>query len=124
MVGSTKRWDMVTSAVFRGPTPRDTEFPYCMSLDTTQVKKIAHLARLQISAEEAAHYAQELSRILGLIEQMNAVDTEGVQPMAHPSESPLRLRADEISEVDQREKFQAIAPAVEAGLYLVPKVIE
>jgi aspartyl-tRNA(Asn)/glutamyl-tRNA(Gln) amidotransferase subunit C len=115
---------MVTSAVFRGPTPRLTEFPYRMSLDTTQVKKIAHLARLQISAEEATHYARELSRILGLIEQMNAVNTEGVQPMAHPSESPLRLRADEISEVDQREKFQAIAPAVEAGLYLVPKVIE
>jgi aspartyl-tRNA(Asn)/glutamyl-tRNA(Gln) amidotransferase subunit C len=95
-----------------------------MSLDTTQVKKIAHLARLRISAEEAEHYARELSRILGLIEQMNAVDTSGVQPMAHPSESPLRLRADEVSEVDKREKFQAIAPAVEAGLYLVPKVIE
>ena len=95
-----------------------------MSLDTAQVKKIAHLARLQISADEAAHYALELSRILGLIEQMNAVDTEGVQPMAHPSESPLRLRADEVSEADRRTKFQASAPAVEAGLYLVPKVIE
>jgi len=95
-----------------------------MSLDTAQVKKIAHLARLQISADEAAHYALELSRILGLIEQMNAVDTEGVQPMAHPSESPLRLRADEVSEADRRTKFQVIAPAVEAGLYLVPKVIE
>jgi aspartyl-tRNA(Asn)/glutamyl-tRNA(Gln) amidotransferase subunit C len=95
-----------------------------MSLDTTQVKKIAHLARLRISAEEAEQYAAELSRILGLIEQMDAVDTEAVIPMAHPSESPLRLRADEVSEGDQREKFQAIAPAVEAGLYLVPKVIE
>ena len=95
-----------------------------MSLDTTQVQKIAHLARLQISAAEAEHYAQELSRILGLIEQMNAVDTDGVVPMAHPSESALRLRADEVTESDQRGKFQAIAPAVEAGLYLVPKVIE
>lgn len=95
-----------------------------MSLDTTQVKKIAHLARLEISAAEADHYAQELSRILGLIEQMNAVDTEGVAPMAHPSESALRLRTDEVTETDQHEKFQAIAPAVEAGLYLVPKVIE
>jgi len=115
---------MVTSAVFRGPAPRLTEFSYRMPLDTTQVKKIAHLARLQISEEEAAHYARELSRILGLIEQMNAVNTDGVQPMAHPSDSPLRLRADEVSEADQRDKFQAAAPAVEAGLYLVPKVIE
>lgn len=95
-----------------------------MSLDTTHVQKIAHLARLQISGPEADHYAQELSRILGLIEQMNAIDTEGVAPMAHPSESALRLRADEVTEPDQRDKFQAIAPAVEAGLYLVPKVIE
>ncbi len=95
-----------------------------MSLDTTQVRKIAHLARLRISGEEAQRYAEELSRILGLIEQMNAADTEGVQPMAHPSDVPLRLRDDEVTEPDQREKFQAIAPAVEAGLYLVPKVIE
>jgi aspartyl-tRNA(Asn)/glutamyl-tRNA(Gln) amidotransferase subunit C len=95
-----------------------------MSLDTTQVRKIAHLARLQISAEEAQAYADSLSRILGLIEQMNAVDTAGVEPMAHPSETELRLRPDEVTEPNQREKFQAIAPAVEAGLYLVPKVIE
>ncbi len=95
-----------------------------MSLDTTQVRKIAHLARLRISAEEAQAYADSLSRILGLIEQMNAVDTSGVEPMAHPSESALRLRPDEVTEPNQREKFQAIAPAVEAGLYLVPKVIE
>jgi aspartyl-tRNA(Asn)/glutamyl-tRNA(Gln) amidotransferase subunit C len=95
-----------------------------MSLDTTQVKKIAHLARLRITAEEAQLYADSLSRILGLIEQMNAVDTQGVEPMAHPSDTVLRLRADEVTEPDQREKFQAIAPAVEAGLYLVPKVIE
>jgi aspartyl-tRNA(Asn)/glutamyl-tRNA(Gln) amidotransferase subunit C len=115
---------MVTSGRFGGSHPRLTDFPYRMSLDTTQVKKIAHLARLEISAAEADHYAQELSRILGLIEQMNAVDTEGVPPMAHPSESALRLRADQVTEADQREKFQAIAPAVEAGLYLVPKVIE
>lgn len=95
-----------------------------MSLDTTQVRKIAHLARLRITAEEASAYAESLSRILGLIEQMNAVDTSGVEPMAHPSETELRLRADEVTEPNQREKFQAIAPAVEAGLYLVPKVIE
>ncbi|MFL6623878.1 MAG: Asp-tRNA(Asn)/Glu-tRNA(Gln) amidotransferase subunit GatC [Sulfurifustaceae bacterium] len=95
-----------------------------MSLDTTQVRKIAHLARLRITDDEASAYAESLSRILGLIEQMNAVATEQVAPMAHPSDAALRLRPDQITEVDQREKFQAVAPAVEAGLYLVPKVIE
>jgi aspartyl-tRNA(Asn)/glutamyl-tRNA(Gln) amidotransferase subunit C len=83
-----------------------------MSLDTIQVRKIAHLARLRISSEEAQQYSNELSRILGLIEQMNAVDTKGVLPMAHPSDAALRLRSDEVSEPDQREKFQALAPAV------------
>lgn len=95
-----------------------------MSLDTTQVQKIAHLARLAITPDEAKTYAESLSRILGLIEQMNAVDTKNVAPMAHPSDVALRLREDAVTETDQREKFQAIAPAVEAGLYLVPKVIE
>jgi aspartyl-tRNA(Asn)/glutamyl-tRNA(Gln) amidotransferase subunit C len=95
-----------------------------MSLNTEQVKKIALLARLQITPDEAARYAESLSRILGLIEQMNAVATDGVEPMAHPSDAGLRLRDDVVTEPDQREKFQAIAPAVEAGLYLVPKVIE
>jgi len=95
-----------------------------MSLDREQVRKIAHLARLQITEQEAMAYADSLSRILGLIEQMNAVDTAGVAPMAHPNEASLRLRADAVTEADQREKFQKIAPAVEAGLYLVPKVIE
>ena len=95
-----------------------------MSLDRGQVRKIAHLARLHITEQEAEAYAETLSRILGLIEQMNAVDTTGVVPMAHPNEAGLRLRADTVTEPDQREKFQKIAPAVEAGLYLVPKVIE
>jgi aspartyl-tRNA(Asn)/glutamyl-tRNA(Gln) amidotransferase subunit C len=95
-----------------------------MSLDREQVRKIAHLARLQITEQEAVAYADSLSRILGLIEQMNAVDTAGVAPMAHPNEAGLRLRTDAVTEADQRDKFQKIAPAVEAGLYLVPKVIE
>jgi aspartyl-tRNA(Asn)/glutamyl-tRNA(Gln) amidotransferase subunit C len=95
-----------------------------MSLDREQVRKIAHLARLQITEQEAVAYADSLSRILGLIEQMNAVDTAGVEPMAHPNEAGLRLRTDVVTEADQRDKFQKIAPAVEAGLYLVPKVIE
>jgi aspartyl-tRNA(Asn)/glutamyl-tRNA(Gln) amidotransferase subunit C len=95
-----------------------------MPLDREQVYKIAQLARLEISAADAAGYAESLSRILGLIEQMNAVDTDDVEPMAHPIEEGLRLRDDTVTESDQREKFQSSAPAVEAGLYLVPKVIE
>ena len=95
-----------------------------MALNRQEVSRIAHLARLHITEPEAALYAETLSRILGLIEQMNAVDTAGVAPMAHPNEAGLRLRADVVTETDQREKFLALAPAAEAGLYLVPKVIE
>jgi aspartyl-tRNA(Asn)/glutamyl-tRNA(Gln) amidotransferase subunit C len=95
-----------------------------MALTRQEVLKIAQLARLAVTEQEAASYAESLSRILGLIEQMNAVDTTGIEPMAHPTDSGLRLRADEVSEPNQRDKFQAVAPAVEAGLYLVPKVIE
>ena len=95
-----------------------------MPLGTAEVAKIAHLARLAIREEDAPVYARNLSAILELVEQMNAVDTRGVAPMAHPLEMAQRLRADEVSEYDQREHFQAIAPRVDAGLYLVPKVIE
>jgi aspartyl-tRNA(Asn)/glutamyl-tRNA(Gln) amidotransferase subunit C len=95
-----------------------------MSLHRQDVVKIAHLARLEITEAEVAATHESLSRILGLIEQMNAVDTRTVAPMAHPQDAVLRLRDDRVSEPDRRDKFQAIAPATEAGLYLVPKVIE
>jgi aspartyl-tRNA(Asn)/glutamyl-tRNA(Gln) amidotransferase subunit C len=95
-----------------------------MSLGPAEVAKIAHLARLAIRDEDVPAYARNLSAILELVEQMNAVDTAGVIPMAHPLDMAQRLRADEIGESNQREQFQAIAPSVEAGLYLVPKVIE
>ena len=95
-----------------------------MSLDRTDVEKIAHLARLAVSDEEKDRYAAELSKILDLVEQMNAIDTEHVTPMAHPLHMVQRLRADVPSEPDQRSLFQGIAPATEKGLYLVPKVIE
>lgn len=95
-----------------------------MALDRKDVSKIAHLARLDISEAEVAAATESLSRILGLIEQMNAVNTQGVAPMAHPQDAALRLRDDRVTEPDQRDKFQEIAPATEAGLYLVPKVIE
>lgn len=95
-----------------------------MSLAPSEVNKIAHLARLAISAADIAVYTRNLSSILALVEQMNAVDTAGVEPMAHPLDVPQRLRADAVTETDQCERFQAIAPQTEAGLYLVPKVIE
>ena len=95
-----------------------------MSLDKTQVEKIAHLARLQIDSADVPEYATNLSNILDLVEQMDAVDTEGVNPMAHPTDAVQRLREDVVTETDQRDQFQSIAPQVENGLYLVPKVIE
>ena len=95
-----------------------------MSLNQDEVAKIAHLARLELGEQEAAAYADSLSQILGLIEQMNAVDTTGIVAMAHPQDAALRLRADDVTEPNQRDKFQQNAPAVEGGLFLVPKVIE
>jgi aspartyl-tRNA(Asn)/glutamyl-tRNA(Gln) amidotransferase subunit C len=95
-----------------------------MSLGPAEVAKIAHLARLAIRDQDVPAYARNLSAILELVEQMNATDTAGVAPMAHPLDMAQRLRPDTVTEFDQREHFQAIAPRVEAGLYLVPKVIE
>jgi aspartyl-tRNA(Asn)/glutamyl-tRNA(Gln) amidotransferase subunit C len=95
-----------------------------MALDKTDVAKIAHLARLAVDDNALGGYAGELSRILDLVEQMNAVDTRGVEPMAHPLHMAQRLRPDAVTEHDQHERFQAIAPLTEDGLYLVPKVIE
>lgn len=95
-----------------------------MSLEKQDVEKIAHLARLQTDENELEQVAGQLSGILDLVEQMNAVDTSGVEPMAHPLHMTQRLRADDVTEVDQREAFLALSPAHEAGLILVPKVIE
>lgn len=95
-----------------------------MSLTAEEVNKIAWLARLSINPDKVDAYARDLSRILGFVEQMNAVDTTGITPMAHPQDLSQRLRPDLVGETDQRELFQSIAPKVEAGLYLVPKVIE
>ena len=95
-----------------------------MSLEKKDVINIAHLARLAIKEEDIPQYERNLSNILGLVEQMNAIDTSQVEPMAHPMDAHQRLRADTVTEIDQRELFQSIAPATENGLYLVPKVIE
>lgn len=95
-----------------------------MSLNAEAVNRIAWLARIAIDDAKAVEYARDLSGILDFVEQMNAVDTEAAEPMAHPLEQAQRLRPDEVTEDDQRTLFQAHAPSVEAGLYLVPKVIE
>jgi aspartyl-tRNA(Asn)/glutamyl-tRNA(Gln) amidotransferase subunit C len=95
-----------------------------MSLDRADVTKIAHLARLAVAEDQAAAVASDLSRILDLVAQMSAVDTRDVPPMAHPLDMPQRLRPDAVTETDRRDEFQALAPAKEAGLYLVPRVIE
>jgi aspartyl-tRNA(Asn)/glutamyl-tRNA(Gln) amidotransferase subunit C len=95
-----------------------------MSLDASDVKKIARLARMQLREEEIPAYARQLSSILEFVQQMNAVDTAGVDALAHPLDLMARLRDDVVTEVDLRDEFQSIAPQVEAGLYLVPKVIE
>jgi aspartyl-tRNA(Asn)/glutamyl-tRNA(Gln) amidotransferase subunit C len=95
-----------------------------MALDHTDINRIAHLARLQIDEQDVADYVRNLSDILGFVEQMNGVDTLDVVPMAHPLDAVQRLRPDVVTEDNQRELFQAQAPQTEAGLYLVPKVIE
>ena len=95
-----------------------------MSLETDDVKRIAHLARLAIDEADIPGYAHNLSDILNLVEQMNSVNTDAVSPMAHPTDAQQRLRPDEVTETDQREKFQRNAPLAEDGLFLVPKVIE
>ena len=95
-----------------------------MSLDRTEIDRIARLARLALSAQEADSYSRELSGILALVDRMNAADTASLEPLAHPLELKARLRPDRVTESDQRDRFQAMAPAVADGLYLVPKVVD
>ena len=95
-----------------------------MSLSIDDVKRIAKLARIRVTEEEAVGYQGQLNGIFGLIEEMQAVDTAGVQPMSHAQDLAQRLRPDAVTEPDRRAAFQAVAPKTENGLYLVPKVIE
>lgn len=95
-----------------------------MSLSLDDVKRIAHLARIAVSDDEARTVLAQLSGIFRLIEQMQAVDTSAIEPMAHAQDVILRMREDVVTEGDEHELFQSVAPQVEAGLYLVPKVIE
>ena len=95
-----------------------------MALDNETVHNIARLARIEIDSSEVSQTRSALENILELVAQMEAVDTTGVEPMTHPFDATLRLRADAVTETDQRDKFQTIAPSAERGLYLVPKVID
>ena len=95
-----------------------------MTVHQDDIKKLAELARVRIPAEETAEVTARIATILGLVDQLQSVDTAAVEPMANPLDAVQRLRADAVTEANQREAFQAIAPAVENGLYLVPKVIE
>lgn len=95
-----------------------------MSLQRHDVEKIAHLARLGIDEQKIPGYAQELSAILELVEQLSDADTTDVLPMAHPLDAVQRLREDKVTETDNRERFQALAPETDDGVYLVPKVID
>ena len=95
-----------------------------MSLSDDQIRRVARLARIDVQPAEMAEIAERLNRILALVGEMRAVDTQGIEPMAHALDVVQRLRADEVSETDQRAAYQAVAPAVQDGLYLVPKVVE
>jgi aspartyl-tRNA(Asn)/glutamyl-tRNA(Gln) amidotransferase subunit C len=95
-----------------------------MPLSASDIRRIAHLARLAVTEADVAAVQQDLNGILALVEQLQAADTAGIEPMAHAQDVMLRLREDAVTEGDERGLFQPIAPQVEADLYLVPKVIE
>lgn len=95
-----------------------------MSFSSDDLYKVAKLARLRLEDDKAEALGNDITNILNLVDQLQAADTEGVEPMAHPMDAVQILRKDEVSESNQREHFQQCAPATEDGLYLVPKVIE
>jgi aspartyl-tRNA(Asn)/glutamyl-tRNA(Gln) amidotransferase subunit C len=95
-----------------------------MSIGRNEVDTVAHLARIEVEDQAAEALVKDLNGILGLVDQLNAAQTEGVEPLSHPLDMVQRLRVDEVREQNQRTAFQAIAPEVEAGLYLVPRVVE
>ena len=95
-----------------------------MSLSDDQIRRLARLARIALEPGETAEVGGRLNRILDLVGQIQAVNTEGIEPMSHALDVVQRLREDEVTEPDRREAYQSVAPAVEGGLYLVPKVIE
>lgn len=95
-----------------------------MSVEQSEIEKIATLARIRIDAQQVPEVAERINSILAMVDKMQAVDTNSIEPMANPLDATQRLRSDIVSEANQRDSFQAIAPQTEAGLYLVPKVID
>ena len=95
-----------------------------MSLNKQDVQKIAHLARLSLSEDESKQYQESITSVLTLVEQMQSVNTDGVEPLCNPLEMTQRLREDTVTESNQRDSYLAIAPQSEKGLYLVPQVID
>ena len=95
-----------------------------MALDPSEIEKMAVLARLKIDKSKASEYAENLSNILNFVEQMQAVNTDNIEPLAHPLDPTQRHREDTVTETDNRTQFQSIAPQTEDGLYLVPQVID
>lgn len=95
-----------------------------MSLSDDQIRRLARLARIALEPGETREVADRLNRILALVDEIQAVDTAGIEPMSHALDVVQRLRPDEVTEPNRREDYQSVAPAVEDGLYLVPKVIE
>ncbi|WP_328189474.1 Asp-tRNA(Asn)/Glu-tRNA(Gln) amidotransferase subunit GatC [Marinobacter sp. OP 3.4] len=95
-----------------------------MTISRKDIEKVAVLARIQVDDEQVSALEKDLGNILDLVDQLSAADTESVEPLAHPLDAVQKLRPDEVTETDQRAAFQAIAPATENGLYLVPRVIE
>ncbi len=95
-----------------------------MAIEQDEIAKIAELARIRIADDQIGQVTRRITEILHMVDQLQAVDTSGIEPLANPLDATQQLRADEVTEVNHRDAFQAIAPSVENGLYLVPKVIE
>ncbi len=95
-----------------------------MSIERQEIEKLATLSRIAIGEDTITEVSQRLSSVLELVDQLQAVNTEGVEAMSHPMKATQRLREDDVSEINQREAFQAVAPDTEDGLFLVPKVID
>jgi len=95
-----------------------------MSIEQDEIQKIAELARIRIADDQIGPLTDRIGEILGMVDQLQSVDTSAIEPLANPLDATQRLRADVVTESDRRDEFQAIAPAVENGLYLVPKVID
>ncbi|CAH0991070.1 Glutamyl-tRNA(Gln) amidotransferase subunit C [Sinobacterium norvegicum] len=95
-----------------------------MAIDLQEIEQVARLSRIKLDGAMADEVTQKVGSILQMIDQMQSVDTSDVEPMANPLDAVQRLRADDVTEINQRDKFQSVAPNVEEGLYLVPKVIE